>query len=83
MFPAFDFCVQRTVFVYSVSLVGNRIYGLVLCANIYIRVCLAYVRVDRTHEKKWTPNWEKNHRAEKIASIRGKKPYVYRVIILN
>ena len=48
-----------------------------------MRVSLAYVCVERTHEKKWTPNWEKTHRAEKIASIRGEKLHVYCVIILK
>ena len=39
----------------------------------YMRVCLAYVYVERTHEKKMaTYLWKKTHRAEKIASIRGK-----------
>ena len=36
------------------------------------------------HEKKMDKYLgEKTHRAEKIASIRGKKPHVYRVIILK
>ena len=25
----------------------------------YVRVCLAYVCMERTHENKWTPNWKK------------------------
>ena len=41
-----------------------------------MRVCLANVCVERTHEKKLDSyfKWgEKTHSAEKIASIRGKK----------
>ena len=33
--------------------------------------------------RKWSHIWGKNHKAGKIASIRGKKPHVYRVIILK
>ena len=34
--------------------------------------------------RKWTHTWGKKiHTAEKLASIRGKKPHVYRVIILE
>ena len=53
----------------------------------YMRVCLAYIFVERsqrTQEKKMDKYLgEKTHRAEKIASIRGKKLHVYRVIILK
>ena len=33
--------------------------------------------------RKWSYTWEKTHKAGKIASIRGKKPQVYRVVILK
>lgn len=36
LFAAFDFCLQRPFFFFSVSLVGHRIYGLVFCANICV-----------------------------------------------
>ena len=43
------------------------------CAYIYARL-----------RGKWSHTWEKkNHKAGKIASIRGKKPLVYCVIILK
>ena len=60
--PVFFVCSVRFLFAAilfffcSMSLVGNRIYGLVLCANICV---LAYVCMQRTHEKKWTPHWKK------------------------
>ena len=47
----------------------------------YMRVCLAYVCVERRHETKMDTNLgKKTHRAEKIATILGKKPHIYRVI---
>jgi len=50
----------------------------------HMRACLEYVCVERTHEKKMDPYLgKKTHRAEKVASIRGKKTHVYRVIILE
>ena len=50
----------------------------------YMRVCLAYVCVERRHETKMDTNLgKKTHRAEKIATILGKKPHIYRVIILK
>ena len=49
----------------------------------YMRVCLAYYCVERTHEKKMDTYVEKTHRAEKIASIRGEKAHVHGVIVFK
>ena len=57
---------------------------MVRVVRIYMCVCWAYVCKERTHEKKMvTYLGKKTHKAGKIASIRGKKPHVYRVIILK
>ena len=70
LFAAFDFCLQRPLFFCSVSLVRNRIYGLVLCANICV---LAYVCMQRTHEKKWTPHWKKPTEQKRLQVYVAKK----------
>ena len=68
-------------------LFATHIQYMGLCSvRKYMRVCLAYVCVERSNgrmRRNGQVLGEKTYREEKIASIRGKKPHVYRVVILK
>ena len=49
----------------------------------YMRVCLAYVCMQRTHEKKWTPHWKKPTEQKRLQVYVAKELQVYCVIILK
>ena len=70
----------RCIYTYMfVCLFVTHIYVLVLSANIcvFVQRMFAWNGVNGRMRRKWTHTWEKTHRAEKIASLRGKKPHVY------
>ena len=49
----------------------------------YMRVCLAYVCMQWTHEKKWTPHWKKPTEQKRLQVYVAKKLHVYCVIIFK
>ena len=81
LFAAFDFCLQRSFFfLQHVPCGQSYIWARVVCKYMRVSICLH--ATDAREEM--DTSLEKTHRAEKIASIRGKKKlHVYCVIILK